>query len=88
VCKAVTSAVLDYFQVKGAYDTEASVVAVQCKRVHDGKTKSLDIRGGSTLGGRRKRASVEGSITKSMRVSGMEPMKLGKPQVGFCTGMV
>jgi hypothetical protein len=50
VCKAVTSAVGDYVQAEGAYDTEASAVAVQCKRVHDGKTKFLDIRGGSTLG--------------------------------------
>jgi len=52
VCETVTIAVGDNTRRMGACDAEVSVVTVQCKRVRDGKTKFLDFRGRSTLGGR------------------------------------
>jgi hypothetical protein len=43
VYEAVTIAVGDNIRQMGACDAEVSVVAGQCKRVHDGKTKFLNL---------------------------------------------
>ncbi len=74
----------------GAYDAEVSVVAVQCKRIHDdGKTKFLDIRGWINVGETLRRASVEGSITKATRGTRNRANKgvqvSAVSQVGCCT---